>query len=71
MTAAELTTFTARELASVVDLDVYAVRAEAERRQIAAEKAMAKAQKAMDKARAALAEAVMVGEAVFAEMARA
>jgi hypothetical protein len=71
LNATDLQTYTAREVASLADVDVYAVRAEGERRQTAAEKKLARLQKQIAKAQAEMKEAGMILEAAFNEMRRA
>lgn len=71
LNAADLQTYSAREVASLADLDFYAVRNEGERRQTAAEKKIAKLQKQLAKAQAEMKEAGMILEAAFAEQRRA
>lgn len=71
LNAKDLQTYTARQVASLADVDVYAVRAEGERRQTAAEKKIARLMKQMEAAKKELAEGAMILKAAFDEMDRA
>lgn len=64
--AADLQTYTAEQVASLVDVDAYACRDEGFRRQTAAEKKMARACKMMDRAQAELVASRNIITAAFA-----
>lgn len=66
----DLTTYSAFEVASLVDIDVYAVRAEGNRRAKAAAKVVDKLSKQLDKARADLMDANLILDAVWRELAK-
>lgn len=66
----DLTTYSAFEAASLVDIDVYAVRAEGNRRAKAAAKEIDKLSKQLDKARADLMDANLILDAVWCELAK-
>lgn len=68
LNAADLATYTAVQVASLADVDVYAVRAEGERRQNAAEKKIASLMKQLSKAQAMMAEGEVILNAAHAEM---
>jgi hypothetical protein len=67
---ADLQKWTAYEVANCADLDLYAVRAEGERRQDAAAKKLAKLQRQIAKAQAEMAEAHRIIEAALNEQRR-
>lgn len=69
--AADLATYTAPEVASLADVDVYAVRAEGERRQNAAEKKISKLTAQLAKARAEMLDGEVILNAAFRQMQRA
>ena len=75
LNAKDLQTYTARQVASLVDVDVYAVRAEGERRQNAAEKKLAKLAKKLAKlakqieaAKKEMEDGAFILKAAFAEI---
>jgi hypothetical protein len=68
---ADLATYTAKEVASLADVDVFAVRAEGFRRQTAAEKKIARARKMLEQGQREMAESHLIIEAAFREMDRA
>jgi|GEM_PF-2390649 hypothetical protein len=67
---ADLATYTAKQVASLVDVDVFAVRDEGFRRQTAAEKKIAKLRKQLEAAQREMAEAHLIIEAAFRQQAR-
>lgn len=67
---ADLATYTAKQVASLADVDVYTVRAEGFRRQTAAEKKMARARKMLEQAQREMAESHIIIEAAFRQMER-
>ena len=71
ISAAEIAKMTAREVASLADLDRWSVRDEGFRRQEVAEKALAAAKRALARAEAAMAEAAAIINAAEAEARRA
>ena len=71
LNAADLAKYTAAEVASLADVDFYAVRDEGFRRQTAAEKKLAKLQKQLAAAQREMAEAAAIIEAAFAEQRKA
>ena len=70
LNAADLATYTAAQVASLADVDVYAVRAEGERRQNAAEKKIASLMKQLAKARAQMSEGEVILTAAYKEMGK-
>jgi hypothetical protein len=68
---ADLQKYTAAEVASLADVDVYSVRDEGFRRQAAAEKKLARLAQQMEAARREMAEAGLIIEAAFREQQRA
>ena len=68
LNAADLATYTASQVASLADVDVYAVRAEGERRQNAAEKKIASLMKQLARAQAMMAEGEVILNAAHREM---
>lgn len=62
---ADLQTYTAQQVASLADVDVYAVRDEGFRRQTVAEKKLARALKAVEAAKREMAEAATIITAAF------
>lgn len=68
LNAADLATYTASQVASLADVDVYAVRAEGERRQNAAEKKIASLMKQLAAAKAMMADGEMILNAAHREM---
>lgn len=62
---ADLQTYTAAQVASLADVDVYAVRDEGFRRQTAAEKKLARALKAVEAAKREMAESAIIITAAF------
>lgn len=68
LNAADLATYTASQVASLADVDVYAVRAEGERRQNAAEKKISSLMKQLAKAQAMMAEGEVILNAAHREM---
>jgi hypothetical protein len=71
LNAADLQTYTAEQVASLADVDVYAVRAEGERRQASAEKKLARLMKQIEAAKKEMADGETILRAAFAEMKRA
>jgi hypothetical protein len=71
LNANDLQTYTAQQVASLVDIDVWAVRDEGFRRQTAAEKKMARLVRQMEAAKREMAESHIIIEAAFSEMNRA
>lgn len=67
---ADLADWTAQQVASMVDVDVFAVRDEGARRQAAAEKKMARARKMLEAAQREMAESHVILKAAFREMER-
>jgi hypothetical protein len=65
LNAEDLKTYTAAQVASLADVDIYAVRDEGFRRQTAAEKKLARALKAVEAARHELAESATIITAAF------
>ena len=65
---ADLALYTAAQVASLADVDVYAVRAEGERRQNQAEKKIASLMKQLAKARELMEEGETILDAEFAQM---
>lgn len=70
LSAKDLATYTASQVASLADVDAYAVRDEGFRRQAAAEKKLAKALKAADEARQALTQSGTIIKAALAELSK-
>ena len=66
----DLQKYTAQQVASLADVDVYAVRAEGERRQVSAAKKLDRLAKQMAAARAEMAGGEVILRAAFAEMER-
>lgn len=66
---ADLATYTAEQVASLADVDVYEVRQEGFRRQTAAEKKIARLKKQLAQAQKELAESGIIIEAAFRQMA--
>jgi hypothetical protein len=71
LNAADLATYTAAQVASLADVDVYAVRAEGERRQNAAEKKIASLIKQLAAARQMMADGEVILTAAYCEMQQA
>lgn len=71
LNASDLQKMTATEVANLADIDVYAVRSEGFRRQTAAEKKIAKLQKQLAAAQREMAEAGVIIQSAFAELAKA
>lgn len=71
LNATDLQNYTAEQVASLADVDFYAVRDEGFRRQTAAEKKLARLQKQIAKAQAEMKEAAMIIEAALAEQNKA
>jgi hypothetical protein len=69
LNAKDLGTYTADQVASLVDLDVHAVRDEGFRRQALAEKKLARLARQMAAARREMAESHRIIEAAFRQMA--
>lgn len=70
LNAADLATYTADQVASLADLDPWAVRDEAYRRNTAACKALERAKKALAKAEREIAESVVILDAARREFAK-
>jgi hypothetical protein len=68
LSAADLAAYTAQQVASLADVDVYAVRAEGERRQNAAEKKIASLMKQLEAARRMMADGEVILNAAHREM---
>lgn len=71
LSATDLQTYSASQVASLADLDFYAVRNEGFRRQSAAEKKLARLQKQIAAAQREMAEAGEIIEAALAQQRRA
>ena len=71
LNATDLQAYTAFQVASLVDVDVYAVRAEGQRRQDAAAKKLARLAKQIEAAKREMAAGEIILKAAFAELARA
>ncbi len=71
LNASDLQKYTAREVARLADVDVYAVRSEGERRQSVAEKKLARLTKQIEAAKREMAESHMIINAAHREMDRA
>lgn len=65
---ADLALYSASQVASLADVDAYAVRAEGERRQNEAEKQIASLLKRLAKARAQMADGEMILNAAFQQL---
>ncbi len=68
LNATDLQSYTATQVASLADIDVYAVRAEGERRQNAAEKKIAKLMKQLEAARREMNDGATILQAAFNQM---
>lgn len=66
----DLAVYSATQVASLADVDVYAVRMEGERRQNQAEKKIASLMRQLEKARNLMAEGEVILNAAFKEMSR-
>jgi aminoglycoside phosphotransferase (APT) family kinase protein len=71
LNSADLATYTAQQVASLADVDRWAVKSEGFRRQTAAERKIARLTKQLKAARKELAESASIIEAAFAEEGRA
>ena len=70
LNAKDLQTYTAHQVVSLVDVDVYAVRAEGHRRQDAAGKKMDRLRKQLAAAQREMMDGEVILNAAFAEMDR-
>lgn len=71
LNTSDLKTYTTQQVASLIDVDVYAVRAEGERRQAAAMLKIARLKKQLEAAQRELAESHSIIRAAYAEIERA
>lgn len=70
LNSTDLMTYTADQVASLADVDVFAVRDEGFRRQAAAEKKIARLTKQIEAARREMAESHIIIEAAFRQQAK-